>query len=467
MYILPTKAAAAVAALLLAENARLEWHFGAPTHAITAHITSPVYLLLHIILFAVRTIPSRLAVRLFRLFSLRDAHALGWSLQHDVLVGVMRFSARVGSFRAVNALLELNSFIAKRIILPLQRRGTSTRVAFAEGDAHDAPHAYWISRRALAPARNRRAAVLSALRSARAVVFYCHGGGYCVGNAEMYLVEHLSLSARIESLLGQSSVSGGVGVLSVEYTLAARGGRVAPLLPERGCFPRAIADVVQAYEFLLNAVGGDSTRIVVGGDSAGGGLVLALLVHIRDAGHAPPAAALLVSPWVNHFPSHAPMSSYVTARRDFLLPTTVALFSAQYRGVAPGRGHIDAAQLMALAATREGAAAVAAAADAGGPPLGIGTVSPTLPLISALSAELDGLPPCHVSVGGGEIFRDDIERLFRALHAASPGVGHELDTGENMVHVYPMISLLGRGSAIGRQHMAAFAARALRSESSS
>ena len=456
-------AAAAVAALLLVENARLEWGFrGAPKRAITSYIASPAYLLLHVMIYVVRCVPSTLVERLFRLLTLREAHPLGWTLQHDVLVRMLRFSTKVSSFRAVNALLELSACIAKRIVLPLHRGASSTRVAFAEGDAHDAPHAYWISRHALPPARNRHAAVRSALRSARAVVFYCHGGGYCVGNAEMYLSEHLSLSARVEALLGlgEGAASGGVGVLSVEYTLAAEGGRVASPLPARGCFPRAIADVVHAYEFLLDT-GVPPTRIVVGGDSAGGGLALALLVHIRDAGLAQPAAALLVSPWVNHFPSHAPTSSYVTARHDYLLPTTVALFSAQCRGVAPGRGHIDAAQLMALSATREGAAAAAAAAAAGGPPLGIAPVSPTHPSLSPLYAELHGLAPCHVTVGGAETFRDDIEGLFQALHAASPDAGHELDAHENMVHVYPMIGLLGRCSTIGRQHMATFAARAL------
>jgi acetyl esterase/lipase len=70
--------------------------------------------------------------------------------------------------------------------------------------------------------------------------------------------------------------------------------RLAPENP----FPAALDDALGAWRFLRNS-GVDAQKIVVGGDSAGGGLTLALLQHLRDAGEELPACAWIVSPWTD------------------------------------------------------------------------------------------------------------------------------------------------------------------------
>lgn len=108
------------------------------------------------------------------------------------------------------------------------------------------------------------------------VLLYLHGGGYCYGSCST----RRDLAARL-------SRSGCVRVLVPEFRLA----------PEH-CFPAAVDDAVRVYRWLISS-GFAPERIVVGGDSAGGGLAVALLVSLRDAGDPLPAAAVLLSPWTD------------------------------------------------------------------------------------------------------------------------------------------------------------------------
>src|SRR5918998_649935 len=90
---------------------------------------------------------------------------------------------------------------------------------------------------------------------------------------------HRQLASRI-------SRAAGARVLVVDY-------RLAPEHPH----PAAVDDAVAAYRWLLGRV--DPARLVVAGDSAGGGLTLAMLVAARDSGLPMPAAAVCISPWVD------------------------------------------------------------------------------------------------------------------------------------------------------------------------
>ncbi len=102
------------------------------------------------------------------------------------------------------------------------------------------------------------------------------GGGYCLGS--------LASNRRFCALLADVT---GARVLNVGY-------RTAPEHP----FPAALDDVLTAYRWLLRH-GADPMSVAFAGNSAGGGLVLAALLALRDAGDPRPAAAIAVSPWTD------------------------------------------------------------------------------------------------------------------------------------------------------------------------
>ncbi|WP_237707844.1 alpha/beta hydrolase [Hoyosella subflava] len=107
-------------------------------------------------------------------------------------------------------------------------------------------------------------------------VLYLHGGGYTVGSP----ATHRPLAAHLAKAAGAE-------VYSLDYRLA----------PETA-YPGAVDDVVAAYQALL-ADGVQPSTTVIAGDSAGGGLTMAALLRIRDAGMPLPAGAVLLSPWLD------------------------------------------------------------------------------------------------------------------------------------------------------------------------
>ena len=108
------------------------------------------------------------------------------------------------------------------------------------------------------------------------VILYLHGGGYVLGSMRTHRV-----------MLSRISRASGVRVLGIEY-------RLAPENP----FPAAVEDTVAAYRWLLSQ-GVDASRIVIGGDSAGGGLTVASLVALRYLGEPMAAAGFCISGWID------------------------------------------------------------------------------------------------------------------------------------------------------------------------
>jgi acetyl esterase/lipase len=204
-------------------------------------------------------------------------------------------------------------------------------------------------------------------------ILHLHGGGYIAGS----LAFGRSLGARI----GRAAAA---RVVSVDY-------RLAPEHP----FPAAFDDALAAYRGLL-AEGVAPGRLVLLGDSAGGGLVCAVLLALRAAGDPLPVAAVLLSPWVDLHLTGA--SLRVRAADDpILTPPFLALGVAAYL---PG-----------------------------------GTEDPRA---SPLQADLSGLPPLLVLTGTAEILFDDAARLTE--RAAAAGVDATLDVGEGLVHVWPLFA---------------------------
>jgi monoterpene epsilon-lactone hydrolase len=206
------------------------------------------------------------------------------------------------------------------------------------------------------------------------VLLFLHGGGYELGS--------LRSDGELAARLGRAS---GMRVLFPEYRLA----------PEHR-FPAAIDDVLAAWRWLRTGQDLSARSIAVAGDSAGGGLAVALLVATRDAGQALPAAAVLMSPTVDLTSSGASM----TERADQDPFSTPALL-------------------------RQLASSYLAGAD------------PKTPLASPLFASLAGLPPLLVQVGTADLLLSDSERLATA--AAEAGVDVTLQIGEGLPHVYPIM----------------------------
>ncbi|MBN1285305.1 MAG: alpha/beta hydrolase [Anaerolineae bacterium] len=208
------------------------------------------------------------------------------------------------------------------------------------------------------------------------VILYTHGGGYVVGTVASY-----------RAMLSRLAKIGGLRVLAIEY-------RLAPEFP----FPAAVEDSTAAYRWLL-AQSAAPERIVLAGDSAGGGLAAATLLALREAGDPLPAAAVLFSPFAD-----------LTGAGTTL--TTLA-------GADP---------ILAWEDSLEEAAAAYA-----------GDTDPHDPLISPVYADLHGLPPLLILVGSNEILLSDSTRLARRARLA--GVDVTLDVWEGMVHVWPLFGV--------------------------
>jgi len=206
------------------------------------------------------------------------------------------------------------------------------------------------------------------------VLLFLHGGGFELGS--------LRSDGELAARLGRAS---GMRVLFPEY-------RLAPEHP----FPAAIDDVLAAWRWLRAGEGLSARSIAVAGDSAGGGLAVALLVAARDAGEELPAAAVLMSPTVDLTGSGASM----TERADQDPLSTPAML-------------------------RQFAAGYLAGAD------------PATPLASPLFATLTGLPPLLIQVGTADLLLSDSERLADA--AGRAGVDVSLHVGEGLPHVYPIM----------------------------
>jgi acetyl esterase/lipase len=203
------------------------------------------------------------------------------------------------------------------------------------------------------------------------VVYYLHGGGYAVGsiNTHREMVSRLSRAASAR-------------VLIIDY-------RLAPENP----FPAALDDSIAAYHWLLSS-GVSPDRLVIAGESAGGGLTLATLVSLRDAGEPLPRAEVCLSPWV-----------------DLALA-----------------GQLDAAY------SEEKDPLVDAAGGLMWAKAYLGDTAPRTPLASPLYADLRGLPPLLIQVGTAEGIFNDSRRL--ADRARTAGVEVILEPWEDMFHMW-------------------------------
>ncbi len=202
------------------------------------------------------------------------------------------------------------------------------------------------------------------------LIIYFHGGAYAACSPTTH-----------QDLISRLSRASGAAALGVDYRLA----------PEH-TFPAAVNDSIAAYRWALGH-GFEPSKIVLAGDSAGGGLVLSVLLAVRDAGVPLPAAGVCFSPWVDLECTGESMSAN-DHLDDFI----------KYGG---------------LSARAESY---------------LGGADPKHPWASALYADLKGLPPMLVHVGSAETLLDDSTRLVTLAEKA--GVDVTLKIWEDMVHVW-------------------------------
>jgi epsilon-lactone hydrolase len=240
-------------------------------------------------------------------------------------------------------------------------------------------------------------AAMVLVREARpdTAVLFLHGGAYGVGSFRNYghFTWRLGKAARAR-------------VLAIDY-------RLAPEHP----YPAALEDALTSYRWLLDQ-GTDPKRILVAGDSAGGGLTLALLLKLRDDGLTLPAAAVVMSPWTDLATTGA--SLHMNAEKDpMLVASEVPRLAAMYL----------------------------AGAD------------PRDPYASPLYADPHGLPPTLIQAGGDEILLDDALRMAEKMKAA--GCEVELQVWPRMPHVFQLLVTVMPEAQAAVAEVARFARRVL------
>jgi acetyl esterase/lipase len=210
------------------------------------------------------------------------------------------------------------------------------------------------------------------------VILYLHGGGYVMGSINT----HRAMVARVAR-------ASQARALALDY-------RLAPENP----FPAAVDDATAAYRWLL-AQGYQASKIAISGDSAGGGLVLATIIALRDAKVALPACAVPISPWTDMEGTGESMKT--NASKDPMVSgSNGGLFN------------------MAKAY--------------------VGNADPKNPLASPLHADYRGLPPMLIQVGATETLLDDSTRVAEKAKAA--GVPVDLEVWEDMIHVWHVFAKL-------------------------
>ncbi|MEY9493159.1 salicylate hydroxylase [Bradyrhizobium elkanii] len=227
------------------------------------------------------------------------------------------------------------------------------------------------------------------------VVLHFHGGGYLIGSAKGSLEYASRLAAAVDGVC-----------YTVDY-------RLAPEHP----YPAAIDDAVAAYRALL-ARGVAASSILVSGESAGGGMAVALVLALRNAGDPLPAAILSVAPFADLTLSGPTIRAFngddPAANRDLLTFMGASYFQAH---------------------------------------------EPTDPLVSPVFGDLTGLPPLFVTASQGEVLLSDATRL--AERAERAGLDVTLRIVEDSVHVYPIFPFLPETQTT-MQELAVWARRNLR-----
>ncbi|CAB3745604.1 Monoterpene epsilon-lactone hydrolase [Paraburkholderia sediminicola] len=228
-----------------------------------------------------------------------------------------------------------------------------------------------------------------------AIFMYFHGGGYVCGQPWMWRQFNGSLSR------------------ASQMRCLAFGYRLAPEYP----FPTAIEDSVAGYLWLVKS-GISSKRIVLVGDSAGGALVLAVMMALRDRGEPLPAAGLPMSPWTD-----------LELKGETMTPDTGDPLTTE-----------ESARSMAVRF--------------------LNGQDPRSPWASALYGNLQGLPPLHIEAGERDVLYSDSTRIVSLLREAGNRIS--FNSTPSAIHSFPALAgstpeaaeAIARMATFMRQHIA-------------
>ena len=221
----------------------------------------------------------------------------------------------------------------------------------------------------------------------RATILYFHGGGYLFGNPGTHR-EHI---ARLVERTGARAITPAY--------------RLAPQYR----FPIAVDDAIASYRQLLDS-GIIPAKLIIAGDSAGGGLALALVHRARSESLPMPAGLILFSPYVDL--THTSHTNVTNAPTDYL-PVREMTSSNDW--------YVDADDI-------------------------------DNPEASPLKADLSGFPPMLIHVGAAEMLLADSIRL--AEHAERDGVQHTLHVADEMPHVWPALAPWEKASRLALEQCA-------------
>lgn len=224
------------------------------------------------------------------------------------------------------------------------------------------------------------------------VVLYLHGGGYVSGSPRT----HRLMTTQIARVIPAC-------VLAIDY-------RLAPEHP----YPAALADAWAAYWWLLTQ-GVAPNEIIVAGDSAGGGLAIALALALRDANMPLPAGVVGLSPWLDLALEGESVQRGESV--DYLNPRVLKGCAQMY---------LNGADLHT-------------------------------PLASPLYADLRGLPPLLIQASTAELLVDDSRRFAERARAA--GVTVELQLWDDLVHVFQFFYLIAPDARAALEQIARFVRR--------
>lgn len=224
----------------------------------------------------------------------------------------------------------------------------------------------------------------------RRVILHLHGGGYVTGSIAAYLMLCVPMSRAM-----------GMRIVLPEYRLA----------PEH-VFPAALDDGLKAFRW-LRTQGYEASDIILSGDSAGGGLCLATVLALRDAGEALPGAVLCLSPWADL--TNASDSHASNASTEILLKTEMLDLWARHYAGDDGLSN---------------------------------------PLVSPVFADFKDFPALFIQVASGEVLLDDSLALQKAALLA--GVDVELRIWDDLWHVWPVLGDLIPESRLAFNEMKRF-----------
>ncbi|KAI5481625.1 esterase / lipase [Pseudohyphozyma bogoriensis] len=316
-----------------------------------------------------------------------------WGVELTLFTAFLR---EVSAYSHLSSLARLRSVLDLGSLLPTPKDGIVTPISFRvkkrglRGFLRDADAAEdgkrvltgeWVINKRL---WRRMQAEFSANKTVKkdAVIYYLHGGAYYVMSAETHRFITISVSRYTESR-----------VFALNYRLA----------PETR-FPGQLLDAVSGYMRLILDLKIPPENIVFAGDSAGGGLCLALMMYLRDEEYPLPSGCIVMSPWVDLTMS---CESWTTNRPYDYLPSPNP------------DDHLNPVKCLLGDNIHQYL---------------------THPYVSPLFGDFTGLPPLLIQAGDAEVLRDEITLLAHKASLAGVRVEHELF--EDSVHVFQMFLFL-------------------------